>query len=190
MARHSDIVYDPALKNCKDCIAEFEHCQRPAPYAGPRCRTHMLAKRNIDRRNSHRSTVEKKYNLPPGGYDQLKEYQDGACGICQKGKGISKNLAVDHDHKHCDECKGNGSCGKGIRGLLCGRCNSLLAHIRDDLATARRIFHYLEDPPYQRMTRASQGLPVPSWYYEEFIQPFEGLLAEPPYTGTESEDQG
>lgn len=145
------VVHDPAERNCVDCFREFDFCQRPAPYSGPRCQTHSLAKRNSDRRRKHRSYVEQNFNMPAGGYDALYEYQGGKCAICPRARGISRNLAVDHDHKHCEECKGKGSCGKGIRGLLCARCNSLLAHIRDDLVTAQRIYEYLLNPPYQVM---------------------------------------
>lgn len=208
--KHRDIVYDPPLKNCKSCIAEFGHCQRPAPYAGPRCRTCHLAKRNADRRKTHRSTVETKYNLPAGGYDALKEFQGGGCGICgPRARGVSRNLAVDHDHKHCAECAGNGSCGNGVRGLLCGRCNSLLAHIRDDIATAQRIFEYLVNPPYKLMNEELlkalvptvgghlqpifDDFPGPQWDLERLRRERLGtwnLPEEPPYTGSFPEDQG
>lgn len=148
-------VHDPAQKNCVLCFQEFGFCQRPAPYGTktrPLCRTHALAKRNAERRNRHRTTVEKNFNLDPGQYDKLKAYQGGKCAICKRATGAKRNLAVDHDHKHCNQCAGKGSCGKGVRGLLCMRCNSLLAHIRDDKETARRVFEYLDFPPFQRMT--------------------------------------
>ena len=145
------VVYNPALKNCKDCFVEFGFCQRPAPYAGPRCRTHALAKRNADRLRKHRNTVEQQFNLEPGEYDELKGFQGNACAICRKAKGITRNLAVDHDHSHCPQCKGKGSCGNGVRGLLCGRCNTILAYIRDDVEAAARIVTYLKYPPLQQM---------------------------------------
>jgi len=146
------VVYDPPLKNCKDCLDEFGFCHRPAPYQGPRCRTHALARRNAARRSAHQSHVEKTYNLPAGHYDKLKEFQGGRCAICKRATGKTRNLAVDHDHKHCDDCKGTTSCGKGVRGLLCNLCNQILGRvIRDNPQIALAIYEYLTDPPYQKM---------------------------------------
>jgi hypothetical protein len=178
-----DIVYDLPLKNCKDCLEEFGYCQRPSPYAGPRCRTHALAKRNSDRRRRHRSAVEEKYNLEAGGYDELYEYQGGCCAICRRARGVKRNLAIDHAHSCCNR---NGSCGECVRGLLCMRCNSLLAHIRDDVSTAKRIYEYLDSPPFQqlRADRSAEDLQTvmgPSGYL---------LDDDEPYTGTDPWDQG
>jgi hypothetical protein len=60
-------------------------------------------------------------------YDRMYEVQGGRCGICGKpGRGSSKppdgkpRLAVDHDRR-C--CPGSNSCGRCVRGLLCGSCN-------------------------------------------------------------------
>jgi hypothetical protein len=62
-------------------------------------------------------------------FDLMYEAQGGRCGICGKpGRGSTRppgvssprRLAVDHDRR-C--CPGDKSCGKCIRGLLCGSCN-------------------------------------------------------------------
>ena len=158
MSKPLDKVYDPPLKNCKDCLDEFGHCQRPAPHPGPRCRTHALARRNAARRSNHQTYVERTYSLPPGGYDALKEFQGGKCAICKRNTGKTKNLSVDHDHRHCDQCAGNTSCGNGVRGLLCGPCNMMIGRIlRDNPQLALAAYEYLTDPPYRRMQR--QALP-------------------------------
>lgn len=148
------VIHDPPLKNCVNCLDEFGHCQRPAPYGlktKPLCRTHALAKRNATRRKSHRSYVEQTYGLGAGEYDRLYEYQGGKCAICRRATGKTKNLSVDHNHRHCDQCAGKNSCGQGVRGLLCLRCNTLLGHLRDDLDAAQRIYEYLSKPPYPTM---------------------------------------
>jgi hypothetical protein len=65
-------------------------------------------------------------------YDRMYEAQSGLCGICGKpGRGsewsaeqdAAARLAVDHDRR-C--CPGTKSCGRCVRGLLCGSCNPKL----------------------------------------------------------------
>jgi len=69
-------------------------------------------------------------------YEALYEAQGGCCYICQRAKGISKKLSVDHDH----------ATGY-VRGLLCATCNKILGHLRDDDYAAARIVSYLVYPP-------------------------------------------
>ena len=85
---------------------------------------------------SHEAYVLKTYGLKAGQYQALHEAQGGVCYICQRATGKTKKLAVDHDHRT-----------GFVRGLTCGPCNSLLAHIRDDIQTAHRIVEYLVNPP-------------------------------------------
>ena len=61
--------------------------------------------------------------------------QGGKCAICKSEEwpGRDNIPTIDHDH----------ATGK-IRSLLCGRCNSALGHIHDDLIIAREIVRYLE----------------------------------------------
>ena len=65
-------------------------------------------------------------------YDRMYLAQEGRCGICGKpGRGSEwaagddalRCLAVDHDRR-C--CPGDKSCGRCVRGLLCGSCNPKL----------------------------------------------------------------
>lgn len=72
----------------------------------------------------------KKYNISLDQYNEILLSQGGVCGICRNAEaridnrsGATFNLAVDHDHL-C--CPGDNSCGKCIRGLLCGNCNTKL----------------------------------------------------------------
>jgi hypothetical protein len=127
------------LRICKDCSPDSK---RPAPNPGPRCASHWRAVRLERKKASHEKMVERTYGLPPGHYDALKAFQGGVCWICQRATGKVKALAVDHDHV-----------SGAPRGVLCGVCNQLLGHLRDEPARARRIAQYLEDPPYQQFLR-------------------------------------
>lgn len=86
------------------------------------------------------------YSLPPEVYRALLD----ACPKNDKGEALCMTCtkyrarAVDHDHK-C--CPGKTSCGKCVRGLLCGNCNTILGRQRDDAEVFFRMGRYLLDPP-------------------------------------------
>lgn len=138
---------------CIDCMAMDTPPAkpRPAPYGGPksaRCTTHWREKRKREKAASHARRLVSVYTLTAEDYQRLREFQGGKCAICQRATGERKRLAVDHDHT-C--CSGKESCGNCVRGLLCGPCNSLLAHVRDSTAMLVRAIWYLRRPPYKRM---------------------------------------
>lgn len=85
-------------------------------------------------------------------YDSLKEWLDGRCPGCGRATGVTKALAVEHDHVKaaisCDHPT-NQSCVNCWRGLLCGPCNDVLAHCRDSVEMLKRLITYLENPPAQ-----------------------------------------
>jgi hypothetical protein len=88
---------------------------------------------------NHAGMVERTYGITAADYRALFVAQGGRCYICQR-KTHTKRLAVDHDHETGE-----------VRGLLCADsergCNhAILGNIKD-LAMARRIVAYLEDPP-------------------------------------------
>jgi hypothetical protein len=78
-------------------------------------------------------------------FDRLLEYQGHACAICRSpepgGKG---SWHIDHDHA-C--CPGARSCGKCVRGLLCGACNMALGLLHDDPARLQAALRYLDKLP-------------------------------------------
>lgn len=67
--------------------------------------------------------------------------QDNTCGIksCGRTNG-SKRLDIDHDHR-C--CLGRSSCGRCIRGLLCGPCNKAIGLLNDDIRRFTGLAKYL-----------------------------------------------
>lgn len=99
---------------------------------------------------SHGAHVEKTYGITRDEYAQLLEFQGGRCYVCRRNPG-KRRLAVDHDHVTGD-----------VRGLLCSDnergCNhavlgSLEGSQGGNLAAARRLVEYLEDPPWARIGR-------------------------------------
>jgi len=69
--------------------------------------------------------------------------QGGGCAICGTvvpgGKG---QFHIDHDHACCPKAR---SCGKCIRGLLCGNCNVGIGMLGDNADRLGKAFSYLAD---------------------------------------------
>jgi hypothetical protein len=129
---------------CKDCKAEGVTTVRLASHPGPRCATHHRQERNKRLAAKRDRRVERQFALTPDEYARLYEHQGRRCAICRRATGATKRLAVDHDHT-C--CPGPTSCGRCVRGLLCGPCNDVMAHARDDADYFRRAIRYLSEWP-------------------------------------------
>lgn len=86
---------------------------------------------------------ERDYGISKTRYREILEAQNGLCAICQRPQtGRRKTvLCVDHDHACCPGAK---SCGRCVRGLLCGLCNTGIGHLRDSLTLLRAAVNYLE----------------------------------------------
>lgn len=54
-------------------------------------------------------------------------------------RGTPEWRSIDHE---C--CRGAGSCGQCVRGLLCDSCNKLLGHAQDSTSLLRSAASYLE----------------------------------------------
>lgn len=103
-------------------------------------------KRRWDVAYRHGVTIER--------LEALLEKQGRKCAICQVGldEADSRKWHVDHDHGCCTGTSGKGtnagdkrmrSCGKCIRGILCGKCNGGLGLFRDDPEIVAAALKYL-----------------------------------------------
>jgi hypothetical protein len=126
---------------CKDCLAEGR-IGKPlnAPFPGPRCYRHHHAWRGAQKQRAREARILARFGMTPEEYDRLKEFQGGVCYICQTAKGVTKALAIEHDHATLL-----------WRGLACGPCNWLLAKLGDDPAQFDRIAEALRNPPAVRL---------------------------------------
>lgn len=76
-------------------------------------------------------------------YEILLENQNFSCAICLTNyKNFSTRLCVDHDHS-C--CPGKKSCGKCIRGLLCGSCNKGIGLLQENYNIIIRAGAYVNE---------------------------------------------
>lgn len=135
---------------CRDCWAPWEAQNEvpmpPKPWrpiidgSGTRCATHWREEKKRRKEMAHENYVGKTYGLTSGQYDTLYAAQLKTCAICLRATGKTKRLAVDHDHATGE-----------VRGLLCGPCNSMLAHARDSDMFFYRAANYLQRPPARRI---------------------------------------
>lgn len=82
------------------------------------------------------------YGITLTEYEEIKCKQNGKCAICQRAKGLSRNLQVDHNHSI--EVGKDETLRRTVRGLLCGRCNNRLGWYE---ANRDKISVYLGTPP-------------------------------------------
>lgn len=83
---------------------------------------------------------ERSYGIPGQRYRELLAAQGGVCAVCRGVCGTGRDLAVDHDHA-C--CPGDKSCGKCVRGLLCGNCNMGIGLLKEDPVRLEAAIGYL-----------------------------------------------
>lgn len=149
------------LQKCRYCGRSWpeEAFRTPKGKATTHCRACLTAKRDRTRRKRERigalgvraGNLWDKYRLTPEQYDALREAQRYRCKICGRheeelvpaGTGRPRldgaptaepfRLVVDHCHRT-----------RRVRGLLCGRCNTMLGHARDSPEILRAGAAYLE----------------------------------------------
>lgn len=163
------VMSERPARPCKDCRAEGLPLTRPAPHPGPRCVTHHRARKRSVAAAAHAAGVAARFALPPGLYAALCAVQGHGCYLCRRqgfGCGTagcgsrrkgSRRLAVDHDHS-C--CPGKTSCGRCVRGLLCGPCNDHMGYLRDNPEAWIRGGLYLANPPAQQVISGIQHPPL------------------------------
>ena len=87
------------------------------------------------------SKIKHMYGVTADEYAAILREQGGGCAVCGKTpEENGGNLAVDHDHS-C--CPGRRSCGKCVRGLLCGTCNSGIGYLQDSTELLLAAVAYL-----------------------------------------------
>lgn len=78
--------------------------------------------------------LQKLYDLTVEQYNEMLESQNRLCAICHSECTSGRRLAVDHSH----------DTGL-VRGLLCGRCNTMLGRVEENVEILKNMVRYLED---------------------------------------------
>lgn len=142
------------MKQCRKCgelKKASEYYKNTANSDGLQsyCRTCHLA--YVRERNKKPRTDEQRakartyarmyrYGVNAEQYEKMLAEQDGSCAVCRVEFSETVKPNVDHDHK-C--CPGILTCGKCVRGLLCGGCNSFANMIETRFHTHEDMFKYL-----------------------------------------------
>lgn len=146
---------------CVDCVAGGQTSARPivnAPSRTPLCFTHHRARKREQRSAKRAAEVQRTRGVSATDGADLLRFQGGLCWFCRRATGATKALAFDHDHKHCS---GKTSCATCLRGRLCGPCNQMLGHLRDDADAFQRVADYLRgDTPWNRLRASRQVFSV------------------------------
>jgi hypothetical protein len=96
---------------------------------------------------AHEQYVQRTYKITPEMYRVLRAFQENRCWGCRRATGAVKRLAVDHNHRTGE-----------VRMLLCGPCNQIVGHFRDDPVALIRLGLALVSPP-SRQAWAVAGEP-------------------------------
>jgi Recombination endonuclease VII len=91
----------------------------------------LFAKNQFECREGSYLATFARYSSTPDSYALLLKTQDNHCALCPREQ-AGKRMHIDHDHK-C--CRAGSSCGKCIRGILCGSCNLKLGRFERMLAS-------------------------------------------------------
>jgi hypothetical protein len=136
---------------CIDCNSEGRQTSRAALKPGPRCEEHWRAERRRRSNASHGNRIELEFGITEEEYWAVYEGQGRCCAVCGRAKGITKRLAVDHEHNKpgCDHPPEQG-CRNCFRCLACTTCNRIVLG-RYDVPALLRAIDVLENPPAQRI---------------------------------------
>lgn len=91
---------------------------------------------------SRQRQLKYKYGMTIGDYEHMVKLQKGVCAICSKPPAEGEVFHVDHDHSCCDSNKR--TCGRCVRGLLCGPCNKGIGMFGDDIEKMKSAIQYLK----------------------------------------------
>jgi|HubBroStandDraft_6_1064221.scaffolds.fasta_scaffold347419_2 hypothetical protein len=137
--RSSDF-YSNGYTRCKLCISEYGFRRRADPEFRIKRRTRESSPRG--KLLNKYSKLRTKYHLSMDNFNAMLDNQAGLCAICCEPLALKQGTVIDHDHK-C--CKGYGSCGDCVRGLLCNACNTGLAYFKDDLVRLESAMEYIKN---------------------------------------------
>ena len=99
-----------------------------------RSRAYYRAHVDVVTATKRRSLLKMRYGITPEEQQRMLAHQKGRCAICQvhRDQLPQRRLSVDHSHET-----------GAVRGLLCIKCNTMIALADEDALTLARAMRYL-----------------------------------------------
>lgn len=118
-------------KTCRTCgeekpLADFYRDLRKADGLEARCKSCCVQR-------STEYTRRRKFGVDGEEYAARLAAQGDACVVCLGASGAKRALAVDHDHETGE-----------VRALLCGKCNTALGSLDEDVERMENLIHYVK----------------------------------------------
>ena len=133
------------VARCKTCVSEetrYRYANDPVFHA-KRVACAKKKRTRLTGTGLRAQRLPKQYGITVDEFDAILVAQGGGCAICGTtvpgGRG---QFHVDHDHDCCPKAR---SCGKCIRGLLCGNCNVGIGMLGDSADRIASALSYLTD---------------------------------------------
>lgn len=126
------------------CEAHYQRWRKGIPLEGP-IRATSPRYNGAPCRKDDCQELAKVGNLCSRHYMRVRNYGEASLDLpefCQ-ACGSTNNLQVDHDHSCCPGAAQQPTCGKCVRGMLCGGCNLALGAVGDDVARLLALIDYL-----------------------------------------------
>ena len=87
--------------------------------------------------------LKAKYGLTLEQFEAMLAEQDNRCAVCGGEFDFESHNGVCVDHNHAC-CSGQTTCGKCVRGILCGDCNQGLGRFKDSPDIMRAAIFYVD----------------------------------------------
>ncbi len=132
---------------CKFCNKPFVGKNFNTRFCRQLCSQHYRVRQNpaLEALRHRKYDLKSKYKITLEDYNLMLEIQNYKCanpGCKVKfNSGIGTKPCLDHDH-HC--CKGESTCGKCLRSILCESCNHGIGKFKDDIEKLKGAIDYLE----------------------------------------------
>ena len=141
---HDKTRRDGFSYRCKVCV-NTDAARRYATYNTAHKARYSKRAVQWNKNNPHRVSAnvrKSRYNIGSTLFAQLLKLQKRRCAICRRLFNLKLKPQVDHKH---DCCSGIKSCGKCVRGLLCGSCNKALGLLGDSTKNLEAALSYLRE---------------------------------------------
>ncbi len=134
-------------RECPICGTDITDRRRDARYCSKTCMNEARRRDGRLQTASRKYVLLRRYGLTQEAFDGMLAAQGGGCAICGSTDPRTHHgkWHVDHDHACCPDNRKH-TCGKCVRGLLCGHCNAGLGYFEDDPARLEAAIRYLRKP--------------------------------------------